>query len=73
MLLLIGIAFSASGATEVLKGGYFKLARGKRIFKMAALHHHFEAMGMHETQVTIRFWLIAVAGAMLGVGLAIKV
>ena len=73
VLPLIGIVFFANVATDLLQVGYFKLSKGKRIFKMAPLHHHFEAMGMHETQVTIRFWLIGMVGAMLGVGLAIKV
>ena len=73
VLPLIGIVFFANVTADVLQVGYFKLSKGKRIFKMAPLHHHFEALGMHETQVTIRFWLIGMVGAMLGVGLAIKV
>jgi len=73
VLPLIGIIFFVNVAVDVIQVGYFKLTKGKRVFKMAPLHHHFEALGMHETQVTIRFWLIGLIGAMLGVGLAIKV
>lgn len=73
VLPLIGVIFFANVVTDVLQVGYFKLTKGKRIFKMAPLHHHFGELGMHETQVTIRFWLIGMIGAMLGVGLAIKV
>jgi phospho-N-acetylmuramoyl-pentapeptide-transferase len=72
VLPIIGIVFLANLAADVLQVGYFKLTKGKRIFKMAPLHHHFEANGWHETQVTIRFWLVSLAGAMIGVGLAIK-
>jgi phospho-N-acetylmuramoyl-pentapeptide-transferase len=73
VLPLIGIVFLANVAADVIQVGYFKLSGGKRIFKRAPLHEHFEASGMHETQVTIRFWLISLIGAMIGVGLAIKV
>jgi phospho-N-acetylmuramoyl-pentapeptide-transferase len=73
VLALIGVIFFVNVVADALQVGYFKLSGGKRIFKVAPLHHHFERLGMHETQVTIRFWLIALIGAMLGVGLAIKV
>jgi phospho-N-acetylmuramoyl-pentapeptide-transferase len=56
--------------------GYFKLTRrltgeGKRLLKMAPLHHHFELLGWSETQVVQRFWLVSILGAMLGVALAL--
>ena len=40
--------------------------RGKRVFRMAPLHHHFELLGWAETQVVIRFWIIAVVFALAG-------
>jgi phospho-N-acetylmuramoyl-pentapeptide-transferase len=43
----------------------FKLT-GKRIFKMAPLHHHFEKKGWHESKVTVRFWIISVVLALAG-------
>lgn len=73
ILPLIGIVFLIEGLSDVIQVGYFKLSGGKRVFKRAPIHHHFEELGLHETQVTIRFWLIGIAGAMIGVGLAIKV
>jgi phospho-N-acetylmuramoyl-pentapeptide-transferase len=73
VLPLIGIVFLINALSDVIQIGYYKLSKGKRIFRRAPLHHHYEELGLHETQVTIRFWLIGVAGAMLGVGLAIKV
>lgn len=73
VLPLIGIIFLVNAASDAIQVGYYKLSKGRRIFRMAPLHHHFEAQGMHETQVTMRFWLVGMAGAMIGVGLAIKV
>lgn len=73
ILPIIGVIFVINGLSDVIQVGYFKLTKGKRFFRRAPLHHHFEeAYGLHETQVTIRFWLIGVAGAMIGAGLAIK-
>jgi len=50
---------------------YFKLTRGKRFFKMAPIHLHFELLGWSETQVVQRFWLIGLLAGMVGVGLAL--
>ena len=46
--------------------GSFKL-RGKRIFACAPVHHHFEAKGWSETQITVRFWILGIIFALLGV------
>jgi phospho-N-acetylmuramoyl-pentapeptide-transferase len=48
---------------------YFKATKGKRFFKMAPLHHHFELSGWSETQVVQRFWLVSLVFAMLGIAL----
>jgi phospho-N-acetylmuramoyl-pentapeptide-transferase len=45
--------------------------RGKRLFHMAPLHHHFELDGWSETQVVQRFWLVGLLAAMIGVALAL--
>lgn len=45
---------------------YFKVTKGKRLFKMSPLHHHFELIGWSETQVVQRFWLISLVVSMLG-------
>ncbi|HEX7974564.1 MAG TPA: phospho-N-acetylmuramoyl-pentapeptide-transferase [Anaerolineales bacterium] len=55
----------------VLQVSYFRFTGGKRLFKMAPLHHHFELSGWSETQVVQRFWLISLLGAIIGVALAI--
>ncbi len=55
----------------VLQVSYFKITHGKRLFKMAPIHHHFELLGWSETQIVQRFWLIGLAAAMLGIALAI--
>jgi phospho-N-acetylmuramoyl-pentapeptide-transferase len=54
----------------VIQVTYFKITRGKRFFKMAPLHLHFELLGWSETQVVQRFWLIGLLAAMVGMGLA---
>lgn len=73
VLPLIGAVFITNFVSDVLQIGYYKYSGGRRLFKKAPLHHHFELMGYHETTVVMRFWLVSLIGAMLGVGLAIKV
>jgi phospho-N-acetylmuramoyl-pentapeptide-transferase len=55
----------------VVQIAYFRSTRGKRFFKMAPLHLHFELLGWSETQVVQRFWLIGLLAAMVGVGMAL--
>jgi phospho-N-acetylmuramoyl-pentapeptide-transferase len=47
--------------------GYFKATGGKRFFGMAPLHHHFEKKGWSEPTIVIRFWIIAVIFALIGI------
>jgi phospho-N-acetylmuramoyl-pentapeptide-transferase len=72
-ILLPLIAFIPISETlsVVLQVAYFKLTRGKRLFKMAPLHHHFELSGWSETQVVQRFWLISLLFSLIGVALAV--
>ena len=56
-LLLIGLVFVIETASVMLQVGSFKL-RGKRIFKMSPIHHHFELKGWPEVKVVVRFWMI---------------
>jgi phospho-N-acetylmuramoyl-pentapeptide-transferase len=58
LLISIGGVFVAEAVSVILQVGSFKL-RGKRIFKMAPLHHHFELLGWSESKVIIRFWISA--------------
>jgi phospho-N-acetylmuramoyl-pentapeptide-transferase len=66
LLPLIGIIFVLEVGSDILQIGYFKMTR-KRIFKMAPLHHHFELSGWDEEKITMRFWIVGVLAAMLGV------
>jgi len=64
MLVLVGGLFVVEALSVILQVGSFKL-RGKRIFRMSPLHHHFELAGWSETKVVIRFWIIALIFALL--------
>jgi phospho-N-acetylmuramoyl-pentapeptide-transferase len=59
LLVIMGGIFVLEALSVILQVASFKL-RGKRIFKMAPLHHHFELSGWPETRVVVRFWLISV-------------
>ena len=56
LLLFIGGVYVIEACRVILQVGSFKL-RGKRIFKMAPLHHHFEAIGWQESKIITRFWI----------------
>lgn len=71
LLPIIAIIPASMVMSVVLQVSYFKLTGGKRLFKMAPLHHHFELSGWSETQVVQRFWLISLLAAMIGVALAV--
>ena len=64
ILLVIGGIFVAEAVSVILQVASFKL-RGKRIFKMAPLHHHFEESGWEEPKVIVRFWIAAIILALL--------
>lgn len=66
--LLLGGMFVIITLSVVLQVGYFKLTGGKRLFKMAPLHHHFEMKGWAEQTVVVRFWIIAGVLAAAGIG-----
>lgn len=59
LLFFIGFVFIVNAVSVILQVGSFKL-RGKRIFLMAPLHHHFELKGIAENKIIIRFWIIAI-------------
>ena len=70
VLPLIAIIPVSETISVILQVGYFKLTHGKRLFKVAPIHHHFQEIGWSEMQVVQRFWLISLLFAMLGVGLS---
>ncbi|MCB9366679.1 MAG: phospho-N-acetylmuramoyl-pentapeptide-transferase [Calditrichaeota bacterium] len=64
-LLVIGGIFVAEALSVMMQRGYFKYTKrrygeGRRIFRMAPLHHHFEQLGWHESKVVVRFWVVQV-------------
>ena len=76
LLPVVGIVFVVEACSSMIQTGYFKWTRrrygeGRRVFKMAPLHHHFELLGWSQVQVTQRFVLIGAVAAMVGISLAI--
>ncbi len=69
LLPVIGIIFVAEGASDVIQIAYFKKT-GRRVFRMAPIHYHFQLGGWAETQVVARFWLVAMFGGLAGIALA---
>ncbi len=65
LLILVGGIFVIEALSVIIQVGYFKYTGGKRFFKMAPLHHHFEEMGWSEPKVIVRFWIVAVVLAMI--------
>ncbi|MGH7452885.1 MAG: phospho-N-acetylmuramoyl-pentapeptide-transferase, partial [bacterium] len=65
LLAIISGVFVAETMSVILQVWYFKRTGGKRIFRMAPLHHHFELKGWSEPQVVVRFWIIGILLALL--------
>ena len=65
LIVLIGGVFVVEALSVILQVGSYKL-RGKRLFKMSPIHHHFEKSGIHESKIIIRFWTVAVLLALAG-------
>jgi phospho-N-acetylmuramoyl-pentapeptide-transferase len=64
LLPFIGGVFILEALSVILQVGSYKLRNGKRIFKMAPLHHHFELLGWSESKVIVRFWIMALVFAL---------
>jgi phospho-N-acetylmuramoyl-pentapeptide-transferase len=69
VLPLIGAIFVLETTSVILQVGYFRLTGGRRLFRMSPIHHHFELGGWDEEKITIRFWIVAILAALLGVTL----
>ena len=65
VLVIIGGLFVMEALSVIIQVASFKLT-GKRVFRMAPIHHHFEKKGWTESQVVIRFWIISVMLALIG-------
>ena len=69
LLPIIAIIPVSEALSDIIQIFYFKLTHGRRFFKMAPIHLHFELLGWSEMQIVQRFWLIGLIAAMLGIGL----
>jgi len=69
ILPVIAVIPVSEALSDVIQIAYFRITHGRRFFKMAPLHLHFELLGWSEMQVVQRFWLIGLLAAMLGIGL----
>ncbi|MGH7930299.1 MAG: phospho-N-acetylmuramoyl-pentapeptide-transferase, partial [Candidatus Binatia bacterium] len=73
LLPIIGGVFLVNAISDVVQIVYFKATGGKRVFRMAPLHNHFELIGWSEPQVVMRYWVVSIACAMVGIALALTV
>lgn len=69
LLILIGGLFVIVTGSVIIQRLYFKITKGKRIFLMSPLHHHFEQKGWQEITIVVRFWIIAGICTLSGIGL----
>ena len=67
LLAIVGGIFVVETFSVIFQVGYFKLTHGKRIFRMAPLHHHFELKGWAEPKVIVRFWVISILLALMAI------
>ncbi|MFZ2103684.1 MAG: phospho-N-acetylmuramoyl-pentapeptide-transferase, partial [Oricola sp.] len=65
VMAIIGGLFVVEALSVIIQVGYFKMT-GRRVFLMAPIHHHYEKKGWTESQIVIRFWIIAVILALFG-------
>ena len=70
LLPVIAVVYFAEGLSDVIQIAYFKATKGKRFFRMAPIHYHFQLGGWAETQVVTRFWIVGLAGALAGIALS---
>ena len=71
LLLVVAVIPLSEALSVSIQIAYFRLTKGKRFFKMAPIHLHFELLGWSETQIVQRFWLIGLLAGMIGIGLAL--
>ncbi|NLY81735.1 MAG: phospho-N-acetylmuramoyl-pentapeptide-transferase [Clostridiales bacterium] len=71
LIPIVGLIYVLEAVSVVLQVGYFKVSGGKRIFKMAPLHHHFELSGMKEQIVVLMFWLATLICAVIAYFVAV--
>ncbi len=65
LLIIVGGIFVVEALSVIFQVSFFKITNGKRIFRMAPIHHHFELKGWAEPKVIVRFWIVAIALALI--------
>jgi phospho-N-acetylmuramoyl-pentapeptide-transferase len=68
VLVLVGGLFVLEALSVIVQVGFFKTTGGRRVFRMAPLHHHFELSGWAEPKIIVRFWILAIMFALMGLG-----
>ena len=69
LLVILGGLFLLETVSVILQVGFFKISKGRRVFRMAPLHHHFEMLGWEQVTVVIRFWIITGLCVAAGMGI----
>ncbi|MDI6851306.1 MAG: phospho-N-acetylmuramoyl-pentapeptide-transferase [bacterium] len=69
LIIIAGGLFVIEALSVLIQVIYFRATRGKRIFKKAPYHHHFEELGMHEAKITVRFWIISLIFSLIALGM----
>ena len=69
ILPLVGLVFVIETLSVVLQVAYYRVTRGRRIFRMSPLHHHYELAGWDEEKITLRFWIVGIIAGLIGVTL----
>ncbi|MDX6366833.1 MAG: phospho-N-acetylmuramoyl-pentapeptide-transferase [Nocardioidaceae bacterium] len=69
LLVVLGGLFAVITVSVILQVGFFKLTKGRRLFRMTPLHHHFELLGWAEVTIVIRFWIICGICVATGLGM----
>lgn len=67
LLIIVGGLFVIEALSVIIQVSYFKLTNGKRVFRMAPIHHHFELKGWAEPKVIVRFWIVSIMLALIAV------
>lgn len=67
LLAIVGGIFVVEALSVILQVGFFKMTNGRRIFRMAPIHHHFELSGWPEPKVIVRFWILALILGLVGI------
>ncbi len=70
MLIPLGLIFIIETLSVILQVSYFKITKGKRIFKMSPIHHHFELCGWSENKVVLRFWIVSIIMLIIAIKIA---